>query len=97
MATRASRANGQPCGTEIANAKGSISSHRKIHDSNSAYNREAVKFQQPLLCQEIMEDGTLCGTPLTSNTICCVTTEPEWPQGPEADRLRQLRHLDTDT
>ncbi|RYP46466.1 hypothetical protein DL768_007336 [Monosporascus sp. mg162] len=58
--------DGQPCGKVISNTKGSISSHRKIHNPNSAYSREAVKFSQPILCHETKEDGTLCGTPLTS-------------------------------
>ncbi|RYP14107.1 hypothetical protein DL767_010415 [Monosporascus sp. MG133] len=58
--------DGQPCGTVISNTKGSISSHRKIHNPNSAYNRDAVKFQQPIPCQETGEDGTPCGTALTS-------------------------------
>ncbi|RYO79613.1 hypothetical protein DL764_010004 [Monosporascus ibericus] len=60
------KADGQPCGTVISNTKGSISSHRKIHDPNSAYNREAEKFDQPIPCQQVMADGTLCGAALTS-------------------------------
>ncbi|RYP17460.1 hypothetical protein DL765_004506 [Monosporascus sp. GIB2] len=58
--------NGQPCNAIIKNTKRCISSHRKIHDPNSAYNREAVKFQQPIPCREIKADGTVCNTPLTS-------------------------------
>ncbi|RYP81752.1 hypothetical protein DL770_005809 [Monosporascus sp. CRB-9-2] len=58
--------DGRPCGTEISNTKGSISSHRKVHNPNSTYSQEAVKFQQPLVCQELMGDGTLCGSSLTS-------------------------------
>ncbi|RYP41301.1 hypothetical protein DL767_001155 [Monosporascus sp. MG133] len=54
---RSPKANGHPRDTEIANTKGSISSHRKIHDPNSTYNREAVKFPQPVLCQETKADG----------------------------------------
>ncbi|RYP64104.1 hypothetical protein DL771_008923 [Monosporascus sp. 5C6A] len=58
--------DGQPCGKVIANTKASISSHRKVHDPNSAYSREAVKFEQPIPCQETKADGTACGTALTS-------------------------------
>ncbi|RYP78951.1 hypothetical protein DL770_006791 [Monosporascus sp. CRB-9-2] len=60
------KANGHPYDTEIANTKDSISSHRKIHDPNSAYNREAVKFPQPVLCQKTTADGGVRRpTPLT--------------------------------
>ncbi|RYP48282.1 hypothetical protein DL768_005792 [Monosporascus sp. mg162] len=40
------KANYQLCGTEIANTEGSISSHRKIHDPNSVYNRELSRAKR---------------------------------------------------